>query len=165
MKSDGLTGSDCFCTIYLDPANIGRTKIIRNTQDPVWNYESILSIFRTNIQIHINVKGRDPQTASVRFFKFFLVRVHRPLRSAFSLRYATGSLGSRGPTFRSVDSWFKMQMTLKILLKNKLAKKLTSTGYHLEITCPRDSNLLVVLGDLADLLLVFWTNLKKTSLL
>ena len=62
MKSDGLTGSDCFCTIYLDPANIGRTKIIRNTQDPVWNYSSILSIFRTNIQIHINVKDRDPRT-------------------------------------------------------------------------------------------------------
>ena len=59
MKSDGLTGSDCFCTIYLDPANIGRTKIIRNTQDPVWNYSSILSIFRTNIQIHINVKDAD----------------------------------------------------------------------------------------------------------
>ena len=59
MKSDGLTGSDCFCTIYLDPANIGRTKIIRNTQDPVWNFSSILSIFRTNIQIHINVKDAD----------------------------------------------------------------------------------------------------------
>lgn len=51
--------SDPFCMIYLDPANQGRTEIIRNDLNPVWNYKTVFSIFRKNIQIQIQVKDAD----------------------------------------------------------------------------------------------------------
>jgi len=50
--------SDPFCMIYLDPANQGRTEIVRNDLNPVWNHRSVFSVFRKNIQIVINVKER-----------------------------------------------------------------------------------------------------------
>ena len=37
-------------------ANQGRTEIIRNDLNPVWNYKTVFSIFRKNIQIQIQVK-------------------------------------------------------------------------------------------------------------
>ena len=39
-------------------ANQGRTEIIRNDLNPVWNYKTVFSIFRKNIQIQIQVKER-----------------------------------------------------------------------------------------------------------
>merc|ERR1712110_851800 len=51
--------SDPFCMIYLDPANQGRTEIVRNDLNPVWNHRSVFSVFRKNIQIVINVKDAD----------------------------------------------------------------------------------------------------------
>merc|ERR1711935_680973 len=51
--------SDPFCMIYLDPANQGRTEIIRNDLNPVWNYKTTFAIYRRNVQIQINVKDAD----------------------------------------------------------------------------------------------------------
>ena len=45
--------------IYLDPANQGRTEIIRNDLNPVWNYKTTFAIYRRNVQIQINVKDAD----------------------------------------------------------------------------------------------------------
>ena len=51
--------SDPFCMIYLDPANQGRTEVIRNDLNPVWNYKTTFAIYRKNITIDIQVKDAD----------------------------------------------------------------------------------------------------------
>lgn len=45
--------------IYLDPANQGRTEVIRNDLNPVWNYKTTFAIYRRNVQIDIQVKDAD----------------------------------------------------------------------------------------------------------
>ena len=49
-------------------ANQGRTEIIRNDLNPVWNYKTVFSIFRKNIQIQIQVKEWAKNLQSIRIF-------------------------------------------------------------------------------------------------
>ena len=53
-------------------ANQGRTEIIRNDLNPVWNYKTVFSIFRKNIQIQIQVKEQAKNLIPRPIFRNFL---------------------------------------------------------------------------------------------